>query len=189
MKFIYLIISTLFILNLTGCFEQDESEIKLYITNTGSSVYLHVAAINDGAVLEQVTIDTTKKLNETIYVPANIEVTFVVLGENGSGEIDYYGSEIIDPDEGIISVNLTTSTLQGVVSPTRVDGNGSFIRWNKIAGGSLYNIYTPIDDEWTLIYSGTDNRYDTTLYSFEFAVYFEFLNRESLHLNVSYIQE
>lgn len=186
-KLLYVIILISF--PLFSCFQDTQSEIRLSINNTGSSPYLHIAAFDGDTVLEQISIDTSKGVSDEFYVPSDTTITFVILGENSGGEIDYYGTKTIVPrGDNTISETISTALLQGIIDPARYDGNGSYISWNRVTGGTIYNIYNLQGDDWVLIYSGADEIFNTTLYTFEFTVDFDFVNKVSILLNVPYYQ-
>lgn len=184
MKKIFIFIIIL-VFPLFSCFQDTGSVIRLSITNTGSSSILHVIAYDGDAVVEQKSFDTSKAIRGEFFIPSDITVTFVVLGENSSGLVEYHGANIVKQEgNDAISITINLVDINTALNPEYEWINPYEIRWNDVAGASYFTVYdeNTYGAGWLKLYEGSDNVFQTTEaaeWSYFVEIYFDSVDLKS----------
>lgn len=153
---------------------------KLYIAAFGGDSPLAVTDITDLNY-------TASTVNIEIDVPAGADRKIVVLAEDESGIIIYYGKNNTPLDLAAGDETSVDITMTAMYSALNARWNSALSRkeWDKIVGASGYNIYD--STRTNLLWSTTDTFYPVNQWTeYNWEIEFSFIDKKSEMIYVSY---
>lgn len=153
--------------------------------NSQGIVMLYLAALNGDTVMAQRPISINEidgdSITQTVEfeVPAASGIDIVVIAENGSDIITWYGktSEPVDLAVGDeISVEVSMQALTYTLLNVHRNPALSRAEWDKLTGASEYNLY---DSSYNLLGSTTGSYYPMSVSSGNLEVEFSFAGKNS----------
>jgi len=179
------VILVIFLLTqLTSCFEDTKTGVSIDLGTLDASIQnIHVLVMAEDKIVSLKTFDRYVQKDRTLYVPSNEELDFVILGENSSNLIGFYGKKTTTITGEKITVSISVTDISNTLNPEYEWVNPYFeIRWNKVTGAESYSVYDENWGSWIELYNGQENILQTTInanYTYYVDVFFESIGLRS----------